>query len=79
MKNAENTIKNNLDRMIKKTIITETEKQNILSRIYFYTQLGECVKNSDIVIEAETESKNSVKQNTKQSTIFHTCQTDFLL
>ena len=56
LENAKNTINNNLDRMIKKDTITEKEKENILSRIYFYTKLGECVKNSDLVIEAATES-----------------------
>tara|TARA_Y100001968_G_scaffold250327_1_gene235356 strand:- start:251 stop:1138 length:888 start_codon:yes stop_codon:yes gene_type:complete len=58
LQNAEIKISNNLDRMIKKNIISENEKEKILSRISFYTQLEEGVKNSDLVIEAATESKN---------------------
>ena len=43
--------------MIKKQIITEKEKNNTMSRIFFYTKLGEYVKNSQLVIEAATEEK----------------------
>ena len=43
--------------MIKKGIINEKDKQLIISRISFYTKLGKCVKNSDLVIEAVTESQ----------------------
>ena len=51
-------ISKNLDRMINKQIISEKDKDNTLSKISFYTRLGECVKNSDLVIEAATESKS---------------------
>ena len=57
LKAAEIKINNNLDRMIKKEIITEKDKNDTMSRIYFDTQLGECVKNSELVIEAATEKK----------------------
>ena len=57
LKNAEITIRKNLDRMIKKSIITENEKETTMSKIHFYQRLDECVKNSDLVIEAVTESK----------------------
>tara|TARA_B100000579_G_scaffold214240_1_gene175180 strand:- start:11531 stop:12424 length:894 start_codon:yes stop_codon:yes gene_type:complete len=57
LKNAKATIEKNLDRMIKKSIITQKEKEDTISRIHFYEQIGECVQNSDLVIEAVTESK----------------------
>ena len=57
LKNAKATIEKNLDRMIKKSIITQKEKEDTMSRIHFYEQIGECVQNSDLVIEAVTESK----------------------
>jgi len=57
LNNAKMTIAKNLDRMIKKSIITDEEKEQTMSRIHFYQQIGECVKNSDLVIEAVTESK----------------------
>jgi 3-hydroxybutyryl-CoA dehydrogenase len=54
---AEIKIKNNLDRMIKKQIITEEDKYNTMSQISFNTNLKESVKNSELVIEAATEEK----------------------
>ena len=52
----------NLDRMIKKNKISEKDKDETLSRIFFETTLVENVKKSDLVIEAATESK-SIKLN----------------
>ena len=57
LNNAKLKISHNLERMIKKEIISKDDKEQIISRIYFYTKLGECVANSDLVIEAATESK----------------------
>ena len=57
LNNAKMTIAKNLDRMIKKSIITDEDKEQTMSRIHFYQQIDECVKNSDLVIEAVTESK----------------------
>tara|TARA_B100001250_G_scaffold161081_1_gene138357 strand:+ start:698 stop:1585 length:888 start_codon:yes stop_codon:yes gene_type:complete len=57
LNNAKITIAKNLDRMIKKSIITDEDKEQTMSRIHFYQQIDECVKNSDLVIEAVTESK----------------------
>tara|TARA_B100000674_G_scaffold428053_1_gene383114 strand:+ start:2243 stop:3130 length:888 start_codon:yes stop_codon:yes gene_type:complete len=54
---AKKNISNNLDRMIKKEIITSEQKIQILSLISFHTQMSSCVKNSDLVIEAATESE----------------------
>ena len=57
LKAAEIKINNNLDRMIKKQIITEKEKNDTMCRISFDTQLKASVINSDLVIEAATEKK----------------------
>ena len=57
LNNAKITIAKNLDRMIKKAVLTEEGKKQTMSRIHFHEQIGECVKNSDLVIEAVTESK----------------------
>ena len=62
LKNAKHTIEKNLNRMIHKNTINEKDKQKILSKISFHTELGEEVKKSDLVIEAATESKK-VKLN----------------
>jgi 3-hydroxybutyryl-CoA dehydrogenase len=56
IKNALLTIDKNLDRMIKKEIINETNKKDILSRIKTFTDIKEGVKNVDLVIEAATEN-----------------------
>ena len=54
---AETTINKNLDRMIKKSVITEQDKKSIISRICFQTDMDQSVKDSDLVIEAVTESR----------------------
>ena len=54
---AKKTIQKNLDRMIQKNKITNTDKNDILKRIEFNTKLDQALKNSDLVIEAATESK----------------------
>ena len=51
------TISNNLDRQIKKEAITEADKQHILGRITTYTDLGEGVRQADLVVEAATENE----------------------
>ncbi|MAZ55897.1 MAG: 3-hydroxybutyryl-CoA dehydrogenase [Flavobacteriales bacterium] len=58
LKNAEKNIKKNLDRMIKKEIITGRQKDEIMDRISFSQKTNQCVPNSDLIIEAVTESKN---------------------
>ena len=54
---AQHTIQKNLDRMIQKNKITNTDKNAIVKRIKFNTKLDQSVENSDLVIEAATESK----------------------
>ncbi len=48
------TIGSSLDRLIKKSVITEEDKKSILSRVKTTTQMGD-LKNSDFIIEAATE------------------------
>jgi 3-hydroxybutyryl-CoA dehydrogenase len=51
------TITNNLDRQIKKGVLTEASKQQTLSRIKTNLSIESAVKDADIVIEAATEDK----------------------
>ena len=50
------TIGKNLDRMVKKEKITETEKMNTLANISTYTDINLGVKGADLVVEAATEN-----------------------
>ena len=52
------TITRNLDRMVAKEKITETEKSETLSNIITYTSIKEGVAITDLVIEAATENLN---------------------
>ncbi|MBI5475919.1 MAG: 3-hydroxybutyryl-CoA dehydrogenase [Ignavibacteriales bacterium] len=52
------TITGNLDRQVKKEIITDEKKRETLSRIKTSLALDESVKNADLVIEAATEDQN---------------------
>ena len=60
------TIGKNLDRQIKKEIITEEAKTQTLSNISTFTELGSGVKNADLVIEAATENPDIKAQIFKQ-------------
>ena len=50
------TITKNLDRLIKKGKITESDKKDTLGRITTFTQMAEGVKIVDLVVEAATEN-----------------------
>ena len=50
------TITKNLDRMISKGLITETEKQDTLGNITIFTNITEGVEYASLVIEAATEN-----------------------
>ncbi len=52
---AKSGIDGSLDRMVKKEKITEQEKQAILSRITFTTDIAKAVKDADLIIEAIPE------------------------
>ncbi|MEM9076591.1 MAG: 3-hydroxybutyryl-CoA dehydrogenase [Bacteroidota bacterium] len=52
------TITKNLDRMLAKEKISESDKSETLGRITTYTSLKEGVKGTDLVVEAATENLN---------------------
>lgn len=58
LEKALKTIGKNLDRMVSKEKITETEKNNTLANISTFTVLSQGVKNADLVIEAATENSD---------------------
>lgn len=58
LESAMNTISKNLDRMVKKEILTSTEKTITLENIATYTSLQEGVSHADLVIEAATENES---------------------
>ena len=51
------TIASNLDRQIKKGVLTEEQKTRILGNISTSGLLSEAVRSADLVIEAATENK----------------------
>ncbi|HAE31917.1 MAG TPA: 3-hydroxybutyryl-CoA dehydrogenase, partial [Flavobacteriales bacterium] len=56
LEKAKATIAKNLDRMIKKEKISETDKENTLNNIHTITDLAKGVSDSDLIIEAATEN-----------------------
>lgn len=60
------TIATNLDRQIKKEIITEADKNSILQQIKTYTSLADGVKDAELVIEAASENVDIKLQVFKQ-------------
>src|SRR5690606_13592762 len=50
------TIGKNLDRQIAKNLLSEEKKQEALSRIATFTDMGDAVKDADLVVEAATEN-----------------------
>jgi len=50
------TIAKNLDRMVVKEKITETDKSKTINNISTYTSIEEGVRNTDLVVEAATEN-----------------------
>lgn len=54
---AVNTIGSNLDRQVKKGVIAEVDKNNILERIRTNTDLLQGVSQADLVVEAATENE----------------------
>lgn len=50
------TVAKNLDRQVKKELLSANDKDEILKRITTFTVLREGVKNADLVVEAATEN-----------------------
>ncbi|NOZ35395.1 MAG: 3-hydroxybutyryl-CoA dehydrogenase [Chlorobi bacterium] len=51
------TIKKNLDRLIKKEIISETDKEDTFNRLTTYTSIKKGIEDADLIIEAATENE----------------------
>lgn len=58
LERALGTIGKNLDRQIKKELISEAEKKATLGRITTFTSTDEGIKSSDLVVEAATENES---------------------
>lgn len=58
LKKGLSTISKNLDRLIKKEKISETDKTKTLSNIETFSAISEGVKNADLVVEAATENQD---------------------
>ena len=56
LKRGIDTISKNLDRMVAKEKITESDKTNTLSNITLFTDMTEGVKNVSLIVEAATEN-----------------------
>jgi len=56
LKKALATIEKNLDRQIKKELISEADKKQTLDNITTYSKIEEGVKNAELVVEAATEN-----------------------
>lgn len=59
---ARMTIEKNMDRQIKKEIISDTDKENALSKLQLSTDLSSSVSKAELVIEAATENLD-IKKN----------------
>jgi 3-hydroxybutyryl-CoA dehydrogenase len=56
LKKGIDSITRNLDRMVSKETLTETQKKETLSNIITFTSINEGVKNVNLVVEAATEN-----------------------
>jgi len=77
LERALNTISTNLDRQIKKGVVTPEEKPQILQRISPSTDLATAVKDADLVIEAVNENLE-LKQSVFRALDEHTKPTAIL-
>jgi len=77
LEKAITTIGKNLDRMVKKEKITESEKMNTLAKISTYTDINLGVKGADLVVEAATENIDLKLKIFKQ--LDEICDTNTLL
>ncbi len=77
LERALNTISTNLDRQIKKGVVTPEEKPQILQRISPSTDLATAVKDADLVIEAVNENFD-LKQSVFRALDEHTKPTAIL-
>jgi 3-hydroxybutyryl-CoA dehydrogenase len=69
------TIRTNLDRQVKKSLLTEDQKNQILARIRTSTELTRAAAAADLIIEAATEDlaiKETIFRSLDQSSPSHT-------
>ena len=71
------TITKNLDRMVAKEHITESQKQETLSNISTFTDMSKGVKSADLVVEAATENSDLKLKIFKQ--LDEICSADTIL
>lgn len=74
---AKSVINSNLDRQIKKGLITEDIKLDTLARIKFYNEIDDTLSEYDLIIEAIFENKEA-KLNLYK-TIINTLKKEFIL
>ena len=77
LKRGVDTISKNLDRLVAKEKITESDKTNTLSNITLFTDMNEGVKNVSLVVEAATENIGLKLKIFKQ--LDDVCQKDTIL
>lgn len=77
LKRALATIEKNMDRQIKKELITEAEKQAALSRIKISTKIEEGAKDAELVVEAASENEKIKLDIFRQ--LDEVCPTDTIL
>ncbi len=77
LEKAMQTIAKNLDRQIKKELITEADKQTFLSNIKTNTSIADACPNSDLVVEAATENTELKLKIFKQ--LDEVCKPDCIL
>jgi len=71
------TITKNLDRMIAKNILTDSDKEKAIGNIHTFTELEKGINECDLVIEAATESADVKLSIFKQ--LDNICQPDTIL
>ncbi len=77
LKTGMDTITKNLDRMVAKEHITESQKQETLSNISTFTDMSKGVKSADLVVEAATENSDLKLKIFKQ--LDEICSADTIL
>ncbi|SFN32707.1 3-hydroxyacyl-CoA dehydrogenase family protein [Salegentibacter flavus] len=71
------TISGNLDRMVSKEKISESDKETTLNNISTFTKLEEGVKDADVVVEAATENEDLKMKIFRQ--LDESCRKDSIL
>ena len=70
-------ISNNIDRQIRKGVINDEQKKNILSKILFTKELSESAKNAELIVEAVHENFDLKKKIIKDLDL--KCSADIII